>query len=117
MAQAWPAQLQDVFNQDSFQYQIGETVIRSSMDIGPAKVRRRFTKPINEVTGSIWVSVAEFQIFYNFFNTTLNGGTLPFDFYNPLLAATKEYRFKGPPRITPVGFETYRLDFNWEELS
>ena len=116
MAQSWPSQLQSVLNRDSFSISIGDTVIRSDMEVGPQKFRRRFTKGVDVFSATIWLSRSEYTILYNFYNTTLNGGTLPFTFPHPITEVATDFRFKAPPKISPVGADTFQASFEWEAL-
>jgi len=46
MAISWPVGIQDLVNGENFSMEFGETVLRTQMDVGPAKLRRRTTRPI-----------------------------------------------------------------------
>jgi hypothetical protein len=116
MAQIWPSTLQQLISESNFGYEIADTALRTDMDIGPQKVRRRFTKSVNTMSGSIYVTTTEFTTFYTFYNTTLNGGTLPFEFEHPITKELKEWRFKGPARVQSIGGGNFTIDFTWEEL-
>lgn len=116
MAQVWPSTLQQLLSEASFSYEIADTALRTDMDIGPQKVRRRFTKSVNSLTGSIYLTIAEYNTFYTFYNTTLNGGILPFEFNHPITQELKEWRFKGPAKISSIGGGNFMVDFSWEEL-
>lgn len=117
MAIPWPSQLQQLVNEQSFSYKFGETVIRSDVDIGPKKLRRRFTRPINTATVSIDLTVAEYNIFYNFFFTTLNAGVTPFELPHPITGVLKQWRFLEPPDIRPIGGVNFTANMQWEELA
>lgn len=116
MAQQWPSTLQQLLSEANFGYQIADTALRTDMDIGPQKVRRRFTKSVNSLTGSIYLTTDQFTIFYNFYNTTLNGGVLPFEFYHPITKELKDWRFKGPASVQSIGGGNFTVSFTWEEL-
>lgn len=116
MSQAWPGTLQQLLSEANFGLSIGDTVLRSDMDVGPQKVRRRFTKGVNTFSASIYLTVAEYTIFYTFFNTTLNGGTLPFTFNHPITQVPTDFRFKSPPKIASLGGGQFTASFEWEEL-
>ena len=47
MAEIFPAALQELLNQSGFQQTLGDTLVRSTVEVGPAKVRSRFTKAID----------------------------------------------------------------------
>ena len=116
MAVAWPVSLQDKVNEDSFNLKLGDTTIRSNPDVGPVKVRRRFTRPIDTFTVSIDLTVTEYSTFYYFFNTTTNGGVTPFTFVHPITGVLKEFRFTGAPSISSIGGGNFRATMGWEEL-
>lgn len=116
MADSFPTELQDKLNQDSFSHTFGETAIRSSVDIGPAKVRRRFTAPVDIYQCSIKLIYSDYLILKNFFDNTLNGGVLPFEYTDPFLGTTQEFRFTQPPTLTPMGGLYFMVNMGWEKL-
>lgn len=113
---AFPASLQQYVNSDSFSYQFGETTIRSNMDIGPAKIRRRTTRPIDTLSGTILLSVSQFTVFETFFNTTINGGANRFTLPHPITGVVSEFRFTKPPSVRNVGPIVFSLSMEWEKL-
>lgn len=116
MAEAWPSTLQNKVDRDSFSYEFGETTIRSQMDIGPDKVRRRTTRPIDKLTTSIQLDYSEYSTFQVFFNTTLNGGVNKFTYENPLTGVLEEFRFTKPPSIRPLGGRVFTVSMEWEKV-
>ncbi len=112
----WPATLQDKLNADSFQFSFGETSIRTEMDIGPAKVRRRFTAPIDQVRCSIDMTSDQYEDLYYFFNTTLNGGVNTFTFNHPVTQTSTTWRFTAPPSVSYLGGGNYRAEMSWEVI-
>lgn len=116
MAQTWPLTLQNKLSEANFSYEIADTALRSDMEIGPQKVRRRFTKGINQLTGSIYLTALEYSDFYNFYNTTLGSGTISFEFNHPITGVNTEWRFKGPARVSSIGGGNFVVDFSWEDL-
>ncbi len=114
MAQVWPITLQDRLNEESFGIDKGDTLIRSDMDVGPQKVRRRFTKGIDTISGSITLTTAQYNIFESFYDTTLNGGALTFEYNHPVTEVLTEFRFKGAPQYKSIGGGNYVASFAWE---
>lgn len=113
----WPTFLQEFLNADAFGVMFGETVLRSEMDVGPSKVRRRSTRPIDKYTATINVYKTDMVAFRQFFNTTLNGGATSFYFTDPLTGVTEVFRFTEPPSISPLGSAgTYQISMKWEKL-
>lgn len=118
MAIEWPPQLQQLLSTDSFNYMFGETTIRSDMDVGPAKVRRRFTAGVDTLSCSIQMSYENFQILRDFFDVTLNGGVNQFEYTHPFTQELALFRMVGPPSLRPLGNGgvEYEVSMKWEVL-
>lgn len=116
MAVAWPAALAELLNQAEFGYQFGDTTVKSSVDVGPAKVRSRYTKGVDEVKGSIDMHRDQWEDLENFYKTSLGNGVLTFNYNHPVTTAEAEFRFKEPPSIVPLGGEYFRVSMSWELL-
>lgn len=114
----WPLTLQQKLNTESFSEKFGETVMRTEMDIGPAKVRRRFTKSVDIITCSINLDFDEYDDFLIFFKNTVNGGATSFTFIHPISGSNINARFTEPPTITPLsgGGRKFRVSMTWETL-
>lgn len=69
--------------------------IRTKMDVGPAKVRRRSTATAKPMQFMMRISGAKFDTFKTFFHTTALEGTLAFDMADPWDDTTQEWRFVG----------------------
>lgn len=68
--------------------------IVTAFDAGESQVRRRYTKTIWDVQGSIFVGDAQLVLLRDFWRTTLGNGVLRFDWLDPLDNRTvKEFRF------------------------
>jgi hypothetical protein len=110
----WPLQLQQYLNGDSFTYTFGETVIRSEMDVGPRKVRRRSTKSIDSITGSIDMEFSDWDTLKDFYKTTTNGGSDYFIFKDPIDESDLVVRFTSPPAVTRKGGVYFTVSINLE---
>lgn len=95
---AWPTTLpQEAFVGLTEQRQ--DARLRTQMDKGPPKMRRRFTAAVRRVTVPLVLSGAEKQAFDTFYITTLQEGSLPFDWRDPVTDATISFRFaESPPQ-------------------
>ena len=114
--ETWPSNFQQLINEQGFQIEFGETLIRSESDVGPKKVRRRFTKPVDTYSTSINIFQTDAVAFRQFFNTTLNGGATSFYFTDPFTGLVEVFRFSKPPSIAPLGSAGYyRVSMNWEK--
>lgn len=116
MAQTWPITLQEKLSVVNFGIEYGDTTLRSEMDIGLAKVRNRYTKGVDLINGSIYADMDEVVIFESFYKDTLANGSLIFTFPDPITQVDTDFRFKGAPRITPLGGLEFSITFQWERL-
>lgn len=74
-----------------------ESRLISSMDAGPALVRKRFTSFTQSIAAPIILTGAQLATFNTFYRTTLNQGTNSFTWKNPADDSTVSMRFKKPP--------------------
>lgn len=116
MAVTWPPGLQQKFNVDNFSVAYGNTLVRSEVDAGLAKVRSRYTDGVDNYNCSIDLDIDDWNIIYDFFKTSLNNGALTFNFYNPLSEVTDEFRFLNPPQFSPIGGRLFRVTMSWERI-
>ncbi len=73
MAETWPAALPSM-NLTGWKYSRASSILKSEMEIGPPKRRRRTTAQLAKVSGTLTLSAPQFEIFRNFVETDLNGG-------------------------------------------
>jgi len=100
----WPTTLPQEMLVDGYNRTAANGILRSDMDAGPAKVRRRFTSAPQVIAGSIFVTAAQLALFKTFYNTTSLGGSLRFDWVDPDNGTTAvEMRFAAPPTWAPQG--------------
>lgn len=114
---SWPTELQQKLNSTGFELQFGNTLVRSDMDVGPAKVRSRFTDAVDTYQCQITIDHDELSILRTFFKTTLNNGANRFLFNDPFTETATEFRFAQPPSIRPLGGRVYEVSMLWEKLS
>lgn len=117
MAETWPSELQVLLNQDSFGLNFGDSTIRSDMDVGPAKVRRRITRAVDTLSCTITTkTVSEFSAFEYFYKTTLNGGVNQFTFNHPVTGVETDFRMCKTPSFRPLGGNVFQISMEWEIL-
>jgi len=114
--ETWPLSLQQKLNVDNFGVQFGNTLVKSDMDIGPAKTRTRFTDAVDIYSASIDLDYDEFETLRDFYKVTLANGSKTFGFVNPLTLDTDEFRFAEPPDIKPMGGRMFKVGMKWERL-
>ena len=114
----WPIALQQKLNRAGFQKNYGDTRVATEMDVGPDKVRSRYTRGVDSYECEVWLDMSEVATFETFYKTTLGNGTLPFEFPDPITQVVTEFRFKPKtsPVIRPLGGLTFVLTMSWEKI-
>lgn len=90
--------------------------IRSDMDSGPAKVRRRFTVVVETFAIGLSLSSDQYDTLLDFFSLTLEEGTLAFDWIHPRTEEPKSCRFVGPPTLKAQTPARFKISFQMEIL-
>ena len=95
----WPGTLPQAFPIGTTEA-VQDGRVRSAMDAGPAKLRRRFTAVVRTYTlpaERFVFTDAQKATYETFFTSTLSGGTLEFDWTDPWPSAgTKTFRIVSP---------------------
>lgn len=112
----WPVSLQQRLNSSGFVKRFGNTLARTEMDIGPAKVRSRFTDAVDIYSCSVLLDYGDYTTFETFFKTTLNNGANQFEFDDPFTSSPAAFRFAEPPQITALGGRLFQIEMNWEKM-
>lgn len=106
----WHIDLPQELLLDGYNEALPDGTIKSDMDAGPSKVRRRFTATVTPISGAIIVTASQLATFKTFFNTTLLKGALRFNWTEPPAHTTScEMRFTDVPTYTALSDETYKL--------
>lgn len=114
---AWDASLPQRLLVKSYSESPADVLLRTSMDFGPAKVRRRGTAGPRPVSGSIIVTAAELATFKTFFNTTLLGGSLRFSWVDPVDGTTTtEMRITKNPSWQALSGDLFEIALELEIL-
>lgn len=111
----WPSTVPSCFILGSQNENIGDGLLRSQMDTGPAKIRRRSSAMPSTLSGSIKMSGAEIDALKAFVVGTLMGGALPFNFPNQR-GGTSLVRLAAMPTWQRVTGDTYLVGFSFEVL-
>ena len=115
MIPSWPATLPN-FEIGGFATEGADNVLRTSMDAGPAKARRRFTAGPRPVTGRITLDPTQMATFLAFYADSLLGGAIRFTWTDPLTGAAAEFRFTAPYEATKRGALLFTLALPLEIL-
>ena len=113
---SWPGTLPEELFVSGYGQAFPDITIKSNVDAGPAKVRRRFTAGVSPVTGTMIMTAAQLTTFDTFFNTTLLGGSLRFSWTKPPAHSVAcEMRFTEVPSWTKVEGD-YEVSLSLEVL-
>jgi len=112
----WPASLPDDFLQSGFSETLPDNVLRSKMDIGPPKTRRRSTAAPRPIAGQQLMTTAQVATFDTFFVTTLSDGAIGFDWTHPRTGAAITLRFVSPPAYVATGGDFWSITLPLEVL-
>ncbi len=92
----WPSQL-PIPKIDGLSAQYERATIRTEMDAGPAKTRRRFTAVPKSFTCSLILREDKRALLDAFYKDSLGFGTLRFLMKNPQTGNKETFRMKEPP--------------------
>jgi len=112
----WPDSLPNGLLADGFTKQSQSNVIRTTMNAGAQKARRRYTAITKRYTGKQIFDAAELAVFDQFFHTVLADGVLRFNFEDPITRETAEFRFTAEPTISDVD-GLFAVSMQLEKLS
>lgn len=100
----------------SFQEESPDNTIRSSMDTGPAKVRRRSTANVRSIGFKMRLRKADIANLDTFYQSTTFGGVDPFDYVHPRTGVTEQARFVQSPVYRHLSADIYETDISLELL-
>ena len=107
MSLVWPGGLPQHVDQDSFQYSPESGILRSNMDAGVTKIRRRYTGTVKRYTVSMSMTYSQLELFESFFYNPIGHPTIPgvsggtdfFEFPMPLWAAGEGQNESDRPKM------------------
>jgi hypothetical protein len=84
-----------------------ENTIRTQMEKGPAKLRRRTTANVRPLSFTLKLTPAQVTTLDDFFTTTTFSGAVEFTYTHPRTGASVTARFTEPPTYSEVGGAIY----------
>lgn len=116
MAVAWSGDLPQC--PASWAEQPDPDVIRTEMDIGEDKVRRRSTLLNQKVQVMFYLEPTQYDYFKFFYETTCQMGVIDFTFIHPITGSLDSYSFLQPPSYQFVagkkGVGMVQVSMQWE---
>lgn len=117
MALEYPPLLPTLSVLRSFTATEADNVIRTQMDAGPAKVRRRSTAaPLQWSMGHPAFSKAQLRAFLQFFREDAAHGAMPFQMADPVMGGMMTCRFAGAPSWSPITTDEFTVSVSLEIL-
>jgi len=111
----WPASLPDC--PGSWAEQAEPVSVRTNVEEGTPKVRKRFTKRIVRMQVGMTMTIAQRNTLDDFFYTTLDGGVLSFNFRHPWLNVLTPFRMTEAPQFANEGPMAVNVSMVWEIAS
>lgn len=111
----WPTQLPDPLL-TGYGLEPQPAFIRTDMDAGPARQRRRFTQAPTEIAAQFTLTESQMAIFEGWFEHRIESGAAWFDapINNGLGITIVECRFIEPWRSQPAGSGLHVVSVRWE---
>jgi hypothetical protein len=101
---SWPSSLPQYVLEQGYTEALADQFIETSMDAGSPKRRRRFTRENRQFSISLACTDLQSQVFEQFYDIMLGGGSLPFDWVHPRLRTAITFAIRHPvPRVTQQG--------------
>lgn len=99
---------------DSFSEGVSDNLLETSPDQGPPISRRRSTSAARPLAGVMTCTAAQIAIFRSFYDTTIMGGALPFEFPDQMQSGSILVKFtkQSPPTWRAAGWDSYDLSLN-----
>lgn len=103
MPVTWPGALPQYVERAGYIEGQPDLVLRTPLEVGPAKVRRRFTTAPRPFKLAVQLDGAQVQTFEDFARLTIRGGEDAFDWVHPRTRQAATFRFRKPFHLTPIG--------------
>ena len=89
----WPKELPQIMRLEGLSGKLRTAVVRTDMDAGPQKTRRRYTVSQKDFSGSVIVTEAQRKILETWYREILGNGALRFVMTDPQTLEPAEFRF------------------------
>ena len=100
----------------SWEQQSQPVTIRSNMDVSFPKVRRRYTKAMNQYRVSMVGTKAQGAAVESFFELECQGGVNFHTFLHPFEGTMQTFRFIEAPTISNLSSQAVTINMAWEQL-
>ena len=114
---AWPESLPQSPLLDGWQETLPDNTLRTEMEQGPAKLRRRSTAASGRMNLQFLLSAADCTLLDMFYSDTLAGGVSAFQMPHPRRSVMIACRFTAPPEYAAVNGGYCRARLSLEVLA
>lgn len=113
----FPSSLPALDTLESFSATFADNVLRTAMEVGPEKRRRRSTVAARPLAvGHRAYSLAQTQALHAFYRDELLGGTLQFEMYDPLTGQMQDMYFAAPPEVRATTWDRFSVSVQLQVL-
>jgi hypothetical protein len=112
----WPFSLPQKPLLEGYEEREPNTLIRTEMDAGPVKTRRRFTAGVRLIRVAFHLTESQKTTLSTFYRSTLQDGALRYDWTPPGFASVVECRITEPPVYRALRPDLWRAEFPVEVL-
>ena len=112
----WPSTLPQIPLENGFSESPPDTTIRTKMDAGPAKIRRRFTANVRPISLSFILRKAQIATLDTFYTTTTLSGSAPFSWLSPRTSSPESFRFTAPPEYVKISGDFWAVSLKLEQM-
>lgn len=111
---AWPEGINQCPLLEDYKSDQVESRLISNVDAGLRKIRNRYLAVPTNTTESFILTRQQYNAWLTWFNDVARRGGKRFTKYEPMSDAVKEYRFRTPPSISPIGGNRVKLSLELE---
>jgi len=112
----WPEELPQTPLYDGYQETFPNMVLRTQMDAGLPKMRRRFTAAPRPMKFQLSLTNEQAALLDEFFTSTCRGGSERFEWAHPRTTETVEVRFTKPPTMMRLGPDLWKAQCEVEQV-
>lgn len=96
----WPVSLPQLPLAGRYQETFPNTNLRTPMEMGPPKVRKRFIANVTPLDVAFKLTTAQVATFETFYKTDCSYGALSFTWVNPRTGVSASIRFQDVPKVS-----------------
>ena len=112
----WPTDLPQEPIEDAFEETLPDNVLKTQMDVGPPKRRRRTLANVTPITCGLKLTATQVEALKTFYVTTSVSGTQSVQWVHPRTGVSVDMMFGSPPKFSSLGGGFYLATLQMEIL-